>query len=196
MNKAAARTGFPSNPDLTFFLKKPGEAAGWAVILLSLLTAAACGYNLVGHSSFLPEHVKTIAIPPFKNSTTQYRLAQELTEQVTEEFNSRGRYDIVPEENEESDAVLLGEVISFASKPLTFDADGRVTQFVVLMNAKIQLKDLETGEDLFYNELFTFREEYQISVDSTDFFDQESTAIRESADDFARTLVTSILEGF
>jgi hypothetical protein len=168
-----------------------------AVILCAVLAAlSACGYSLVGRGSFLPESIKTIAIPPFKNNTTQYRLGEALTTTLTEEFITRGQYEILPAAGPDADAVLLGEVLSYSSKPLTLDADGRVTQFIVLLNAKIRLQDLNTGEDLYYNDLFMFREEYQISVDSADFFDQEGTAIVMSAKDFSRTLVTSILEGF
>lgn len=171
----------------------------WLCIIppaLILFFLCACGYNLVGRSSFLPEHIHNIAIPPFQNNTTQYRLGQELTAQVMEEFQRRGKYEIQPKEEPDSHALLEGEILSFNSKPLTFDANGRVNQFVVFLNVRIRFTDLTTGEEIYYNDLFSFKQNYQISVDSADFFDQESVAIRLSAKDFARTLVTTILEGF
>jgi len=44
-----------------------GGRAGGAAIALAALVTAACGYTLVGRGSFLPENVKRIAFPTFKN---------------------------------------------------------------------------------------------------------------------------------
>jgi hypothetical protein len=49
---------------------------------------------------------------------------------------------------------------------------------------------------LWKNDQYRFTENYQVNLESTDAFDQESRAIREIAVRFAETLVTSLLEGF
>ena len=40
-----------------------------AVALLTVLCNLGCGYHTAGHSVQIPQNVKTIAIPAFKNET-------------------------------------------------------------------------------------------------------------------------------
>jgi len=56
-------------------------------ILTAVLTAAGCGYRVVGRANTLPAGAHTIAIPAFTNRTTAYRIEQTLTEAVVREFS-------------------------------------------------------------------------------------------------------------
>jgi len=42
--------------------------------LLSAVLLSGCGYHTAGHAVQLPENVKTIAVPAFKNETLTYRI--------------------------------------------------------------------------------------------------------------------------
>ena len=48
----------------------------------------------------------------------------------------------------------------------------------------------------FRSDHFVFKHQYEVRRDASGFFDQEIIAIEEVADDFAKSVVTSILEGF
>jgi len=48
-------------------------------LLVFLLLNAGCGYHTAGHVVQLPDNVKTIAVPAFKNETLTYRIEQMLT---------------------------------------------------------------------------------------------------------------------
>jgi hypothetical protein len=52
------------------------------------------------------------------------------------------------------------------------------------------------GTLLFENPNYVFREEYQISGQVSSFFEEESPALDRLSRDFARSLVSTILEGF
>ena len=54
------------------------RAREWAgrLLAVTLLFQAACGYHTAGHTVQLPESVKTIAVPSFKNETPTYRIEQ------------------------------------------------------------------------------------------------------------------------
>jgi hypothetical protein len=60
---------------------------------------------------------------------------------------------------------------------------------------KVSLSDRQ-GKILFENSSYVFREQYEISQDVASFFEEDSPAFRRLSQDFARTLVSDILEGF
>ena len=155
-----------------------------------------CGYHTTGHGSILPEQVKTIAIPAFVNETQTYKIEQMLTGAVVREFTTRANYHIVPNADSDSDAILRGTVISAATAPSTYDAaTGRVATVLVTVNMKVALTARD-GKMLYENEQYQFREQYQVSQGSASFFQEDSPALQRLSQDFARTLVSNILEGF
>ena len=61
--------------------------------------------------------------------------------------------------------------------------------------AKVSLSD-RNGKVLYENPAYLFREQYEVSQDLGSFFEEDSPAFRRLSQDFARTLVSDILEGF
>lgn len=166
------------------------------LVLLSLLLSPGCGYHTVGHGTQLPETVKTIAIPAFKNETLTYRIEQMLTASVVREFNTRTRYRILNNADDEADATLTGTVVSTVATPLTYDtATGRAASVLVVVSMRVVVTD-RSGKVLFQNPSYVFREQYEVSQDLASFFEEDSPAFRRLSQDFARTLVANILEGF
>jgi hypothetical protein len=53
-----------------------------------------------------------------------------------------------------------------------------------------------SGKVLYQNPAYVFREQYEVSQDLGSFFEEDSPAFRRLSQDFARTLVSDILEGF
>src|ERR1700688_2423647 len=91
------------------------------VLLVFCALNAGCGYHTVGHSVQLPDTVKTIAVPAFKNETLTYRIEQMLTASVVREFTTRTHYRILNDSSDAADATLRGTVLSTAASPLTYD---------------------------------------------------------------------------
>jgi hypothetical protein len=52
------------------------------------------------------------------------------------------------------------------------------------------------GRVLYQNPSYTFREQYQVSQELSSFFEEDSPALQRLSRDFARTLVSNILEAF
>ncbi|HET6176753.1 MAG TPA: LptE family protein [Candidatus Sulfotelmatobacter sp.] len=165
-----------------------------ATLLLLLLTG--CGYHTAGHAVQLPENVKTIAVPAFKNETTTYRIEQMLTASVVREFTTRTHYRILNDPGEAADATLRGTVLSTSATPLAYDTPtGRAASVLVVVSIKVSLSD-RNGKVLYQNPAYLFREQYEVSQDLASFFEEDSPAFRRLSQDFARTLVSNILEGF
>lgn len=162
--------------------------------LISLLSG--CGYHTMGHASRLPANIRTIAIPGFKNQTQTYRVEQILTSEVVREFISRTKFQVVNNASDTSDATLTGTVVSAVASPLTYDANtGRASSAVVTVTMKVSLTD-HSGHVLFENPNYTFREQYQVAREIASFFDEETPALQRMSRDFARTLVSDILEAY
>jgi hypothetical protein len=161
-------------------------------VLLAL--TAGCGYRLAGKAAAIPANIDSVAIPIFDNKTTKYRLEQRLTSAVVDEFVARTRYRIVPDPSQ-AKAVLTGEVIEFNSTPVIF-AGGAGATFLVTVRMRVLMKDTTTNKLLFENGNFFFREEFEISRGSKEFFPEEGPAMDRLAREFSRTLVSSILEAF
>lgn len=171
-----------------------GAACGLGLMLLAW--SAGCGYHTAGHAAQLPETVTTIAVPAFKNETLTYRIDQMLTASVVREFTTRTRYHIISDPGDSADATLRGTVLSTAATPLTYDtASGRAASVMIVVSMNVVLTDRH-GKVLYQNPAYLFREQYEVSQDLTSFFEEDSPAFRRLSQDFARTLVSNILEGF
>ena len=165
-------------------------------MLLITMLLSGCGYHTAGHAVQLPENVKTIAVPAFKNETTTYRIEQMLTSSVVREFTTRTHYRMVSDPGEDADATLRGTVLSTTTSPLAYDtATGRAASVLVVVSMKVMLSDRQ-GKVLYQNPAYLFREQYEVSQDLSSFFEEDSPAFRRLSQDFARTLVSNILEGF
>jgi outer membrane lipopolysaccharide assembly protein LptE/RlpB len=176
-------------------MKKNLVVSACGLFTLALLLAG-CGYHTAGRASRLPANVRTIAIPGFTNQTQTYRIEQLLTQDVVREFVSRTRYRVVNSATDNTDATLKGVVVSTLAAPLTYDANtGRASSAVVTITMRVSLVD-HSGRVLFENPNYTFREQYQVSREIDSFFDEETPALQRMSRDFARTLVSDILEAY
>jgi len=168
----------------------------WAGTLLIFLFSVGCGYHTAGHAVTLPEDVRTIAVPAFVNQTQTYKIEQMLTGAVVRELVTRTHYHILNDANETADATLRGTVLSTYTTPLTYDSrTGRAASILVTVNMKVSLTDRQ-GKVLYENPAYLFREQYQLSQDLNSFFEEDSPALERLSREFARTLVSNILEGF
>ena len=169
----------------------------WA---FAVLASFACGYALAGRGSFLPETIKTVGIPAFVNRTTVFNLETLLTEKVRGEFIGRGKYKILPESSG-VDAVLTGEVTAVNIQPATFNPSQLASRYAITMTARIELRDMRENKVLWENPSVLFRQEYDATggrtvLDPAAFFQQDANALERMSTEFARTIVSAILEAF
>jgi len=173
---------------------------GGAALSGAAMSTAGCGYGLAGRTSFLPASVRTIGIPTFTNHSTIFNLESLLTEKVRGEFIGRGRFQILPQATG-VDAVLVGDVSLVSLAPASFNAQQLASRYTITMSANIQLRDLRDNKVLWENASLVFREDYDATsgknaVDPAAFFGQEANALDRVGTDFARAIVSAILEAF
>jgi outer membrane lipopolysaccharide assembly protein LptE/RlpB len=168
-----------------------------ALVGAAAVVAAGCGYHLVGLSSNLPPKLKTLYVSPFVNQSGRSEVDQRLTEQISQEWVRRGRFELMSN-GDRADAVLSGTVKSAVVNPVQFDPQGRATQYQLTVTIDVQLVD-RTGEKpvvLWRDERFSRNASYPVDPLAKDYFDREVEALDTLSRTMARDLVTTILEGF
>lgn len=199
--KRFLRRGGPAQT-LAFWQARLAFSLPGLVFSLVALAGAACGYSLAGRGAFLPPHIKTIGIPTFENRSDRVEVEKLLTDKVVEELTSRGKYIVRPEATG-VDAVLSGTVVAFTVAPVAFGEAGaqpqgvnQASRYSVVVRARVDFKDLVQNKTLWSDSNFSFRDEYEIGENPEEFFDQESLSLQRLAQEFAKSLVSRILEAF
>jgi hypothetical protein len=178
-----------------------GTLLGVRVFALVLLVAlSGCGYSLSGRGSFLPEHIKIIGVPQFGNNTPVFQIEQKITERVVAELLGRGRYEVKPD-RQNVDAVLLGQILAVSLAPAAFNDQQQATRYALTIVANIEFRDLKTDKVLWSNPGLAFSEQYdvattQTALDPNAFLGQNVNAMERLATEFARSIVSAILEAF
>jgi hypothetical protein len=162
------------------------------------LALPGCGYSLSGRGSFLPEYIKVIGVPMFVNSTPVFDVEKRITERVVSELIGRGKYTVKPDATG-VDGLLTGVISSISLAPAAFTPDRQATRYALTLTARIEFKDMKTNKVLWSNPSMMFREEFDITTDVADpsaFFGQDANALERVATEFARSVVSAILESF
>jgi hypothetical protein len=180
--------------------RRGAKAALCVLCIVGGFFFSGCGYSLAGHGSFLPAYIKNIGIPVFVNRTVVFNLETMVTQKVRAEFIGRGKYQILPEATG-VDALLSGEVTAVTITPASFTPNQLASRYAITMVARIELKDVRENKVLWENPSLMFRQEYDATatgtvVDPSIFFQQNSSALERITTEFARTIVSAILEAF
>lgn len=172
------------------------------VTMAAAVAFVGCGYHVAGHNSSLPKTIHVIAVPAIENKTTSYRLEQKLTGATVHEFLAKTSYRVVSNP-EEGDAVLRAKILSLESVPLLFNtATGAATTMLVTVKCEVTFTETSTQKVLYHTDSFVFRNQYEISADTTDpaalksFFEERDPALDRLAQDFAARLVAAVMENY
>ncbi len=166
-----------------------------AATAMLLLGMTGCGYHTVGAASHIPASVRTLAVPIFQSKVQGFNTETVFTEAVVRELNSRTRYRVVNVATG-ADAVLKGTILTETVAPLTYDSSsGQTSSYLVSVTAAVQLV-AHDGTVLYRNDAFAWREQYQSTQDLSGFVQEDSAAVRRMGREFAKALVSDMLESF
>jgi hypothetical protein len=162
------------------------------------LLACSCGYHARSAVTRLPAGIESLGIPTFRNLTPQYKIEQLITSAVLKEFMLRTRAPI--NSNKAGvDSVLLGEIRSVSSTPVTYGNQTVGSQtfgsaFLVTVQLGVRLIRLKDSTVLWRNDDFLYRERYVLNTNVRDFFSEENPALERLAKDLAASLASTILD--
>jgi len=157
----------------------------FCILQIALYSIAGCGYTT---GSLLPERLKTIAIPIFKNSISPDSLAYEyhpgLEADVTRETIDRFLFDgtLKVVDDKDADLILRGELIDYIRDPLTYAHDSKtVTEYRLSLVVNATCYDTTEG-DFRWKQKIIGKWNYFVDVD-------ETVALGLALDDLAKNIV-------
>ncbi len=149
---------------------KPGFAA--VAFLLPLLS---CGiYSFTGSS--IPSHLKTVAIPLFEDRTTQPGLAAELTRSVRQAYIENNSLRVT---EQGANATLLVTLTGYRNEPSSYDEQGYVREYRVVITAAAVFRDEQKKTDLWKEDNITARGPYTVSSPAETEEDGKRRALKE-----------------
>jgi len=170
------------------------------IVMIGLLLVSVSGfgecYKPAGRGESLPKHIRTLAIPPFQNPSLRFKVEQRFTAAMVDEVLRRARALEVTADASGADAVMNGTIKNFGIRPVLLDDFGRARLFEITITAGLTVRDQTRNKIIFDNQNYIFRGEYEISGDPQTFFTEEGPAVERIARDFAKSVLTTILEGF
>lgn len=163
-------------------------------VLILLLVTVGCGYRAASKNR-LTSHYDSISVKPLLNETTTYEVEQILTRSLVSEFVQRSDLSVI-NDPQRADLVLEGTISRIGVSPMTIGRSGFASTFQVVITASVALKDRKSGETVFQENGLLFRDQYVINVDVEEFFSEQNPALGRIANDFAASVVTTLLEDF
>lgn len=168
-------------------------------VLVAGVAASGCGYALAGRGSFLPDYIQVVGVPAFINQTAVFDIERVLTDRVRTEFGSRGKYRVQPDTNN-VDAILTGTIVDIKFVNTSYTSGSQAARVAIEVTAAIEFLDVRENKVLWTSKSMRFREEYEptsaTTTDPTAFFGQNANAMERLAQNFAKSVITSILEAF
>lgn len=166
------------------------------ILFASSILLNGCGYHTQGSATHLPAGTRTIDVPIFKTRVQNFSTEVDFTRAVIRELDTRTKYKVLTGENTDADAHLSGTILTQSIAPLTYDSSsGQTASYLVTITAKVVLTARD-GHVLYQNDAVPFREQYQSTQDLSGFIQEDGPAVRRLSQDFARTIVSNMLESF
>ena len=159
-------------------------------LAVALVAALACGPYTFNPN--LPGHIKSVAIPLFKNPRTfKYGAERVLTDAVIDEFVADGSLDVADENV--ADSKLTVEIVNYKKEPLTYDVQEVVKEYNLAVVVSATFTDLTTNQVLWQEpSMYESVSYYAIGSRA----ETEDEALRRLAEELARKLVNRTLQGW
>jgi hypothetical protein len=170
-------------------------------VLAASIAASSCGYALSGKGSFLPSYIHTLGIPMFGNTTPYQTIEQVFTQKVRLEFQSSRRYTVVPSD-EGVDGIVRGSIQAISLAPVSLNAQQLASRVRFTVIVKVSFEDVKAQKTLWENPALSFSDEYELPqqtgnpTDVAGFLGNDRVAFDRLSTDFARSVVSAILEAF
>lgn len=162
------------------------------VVLLAALTVpAACGYSTKGN---LPSHIRTVAVPTFKNSTHEPAVESTMTAAVVNAFTTSGKLRVVPVG--QADSILEGEVVGYDVQSTSVDRRINIRQYRLIVTLNIEFRDVKQGEMLFRQHGLQEIADFNVPFEVSATISREEGAVRQAAQDIGRKVVNLVVDRF
>ena len=150
------------------------------MVLGLALLAGCCGYST---HSLLPSHLRTVAVLPATNTTTQPGLAEALTDSLTAAFTSDRTLHVT--NSEAADLVVNATVSNYNRTAASYTGDQAVSAYELSVSAQVEARD-QTRNEEFYKGVASARITYDPNVKTEERAAAE--AMRKLASEIVRVV--------
>ena len=164
------------------------------IILLIVLAAAGCGYRLAGRDNPLLGGISTIAVPYFKNETFEAGADAVFTSAFADQFIQSKRLQVVSADR--ADVILRGVIKTIREQIISYNKNNKAMEYRVYVTLDLTLEKRDTGEVLWKRKRLKHNEEYQVGNDIMVTESDKKIALEKVAQDLAKRVEESIIQGF
>lgn len=166
-------------------------ARAFLVTAAVLVLAGGCGYSTKGN---LPDHIKSVAVPTFRNRTQEPAVESTITAAVINAFVTSGKLKVVAPD--QADSILEGEVIGYDIVSVAVDNRINVRQYRLVVTMNLQFRDIRQGTMLFRQEGLQERSDFTVPFAVSSTIAREEGAVRAAAVDIGRRVVNLVVDRF
>jgi outer membrane lipopolysaccharide assembly protein LptE/RlpB len=161
------------------------------VMVLATAILNGCGYTTKGN---LPSHIKSVAVPIFKNKTQQPAVESTITAAVVNAFTTSGKLKVV--NIAEADSILEGEVVAYNVLTVSVDRRINVRQYRLVVTLNLQFRDVRQGGMLFRQEGLQEQADFTVPLQVSETISREEGAVRLASIDIGRRIVNLVVDRF
>ena len=155
--------------------------------------AQSCGYSLVGKGTSLPPGVSSVSIPLFKNRAGEPNLETTLTNALKDAFIRDGRISIKNQKTAE--AIITGVVETYGLRPLSYDAQNRVTSYQATISARIVMTLKGSGSTYMRQRVET-NWRYEVDPSLAVAESSRNLATEKASKKMAEQIVSLVIDSF
>jgi hypothetical protein len=142
--------------------------------------------------TLLPEDIKTIYVPTFKNSTGEPNLEVRATNAVIDKLNIDGTLRVVSN-REDADSILEATIVEYKRKPVRYSGSSDPTEYRLTITVNAGFTNLLAGEAFWKDQLISGEAEFVVRGGLPS---SERAALPTAFDDLAHDIVETIVEGW
>ena len=170
---------------------RPRRAAVGLLLVFVTCLATGCGYSFRGN---LPSHIKTVAVPIFKNRTEAPGLENTITSAVISAFSNGGRLRVVPVE--QADSILEGEIVGYQIDGAGFDRNQNVQAYHLRVVLNVTFRDVRQNKMLWQENGLAQTADFQVQGQVSDTLAQGGGAASQAATDIGRKIANAAVDLF
>jgi outer membrane lipopolysaccharide assembly protein LptE/RlpB len=159
--------------------------------LVLATVAGGCGYSLRGN---LPDHLKTVSVPMFRNQTSEAGAESTITAAVVNAFTSSGRLKVVS--LDDADSVLDGEITGYQVQSLTYDSKLNLRSYRLTVTMNVHFRDLRRAEMLWQQQGLVEEVSFDVAGQVSDTISREEGAAKQAALEIGRKIVNHAVDRF
>jgi len=170
--------------------RRPRHSAVGLLLILAACLSTGCGYSFRGN---LPGHIKTVAVPMFKNNTAAAGLENTITAAVISAFSNGGRLRVVPVE--QADSILEGEIVGYQIDGAGFDRNANVQAYHLRVVLNVAFRDVRQNK-MLWQESLTQSSDFQVQGPVSDTLALGAGAASQAAANIGRKIASSAVDLF